>query len=95
VSTLGFPYDAAWFCSCQWAFSGNQEKQRGLSITNKYGFVMLNESNVKELAEMAEEAGALAFRGQLQYLDLRPVNGNSTATSSLTSCTSSETARCC
>ncbi len=28
---------------------------------------MLNESNAEELAEIAEEAGALAFRGQLQY----------------------------
>ena len=34
---------------------------------NKYGFVKLNESNAYELAELAEEVGALAFRGQLQY----------------------------
>jgi hypothetical protein len=29
--------------------------------------VKLNESNATELAEVAEEVGALAFRGQLQY----------------------------
>jgi rubrerythrin len=34
---------------------------------NKYGFVMLNDSNAEELAELAEDVGALAFRGQLQY----------------------------
>jgi hypothetical protein len=29
--------------------------------------VKLNESNAHELADVAEEVGALAFRGQLQY----------------------------
>jgi hypothetical protein len=34
---------------------------------NKYGFAMLNESNAQQLTQIAEEAGALAFRGQLRY----------------------------
>ena len=36
-------------------------------MMNKYGFAMLNESNAQELTQIAEEVGALAFRGQLQY----------------------------
>jgi hypothetical protein len=34
---------------------------------NKYGFVMLDESKAQELAQIAEEVGALAFRGHLQF----------------------------
>jgi hypothetical protein len=34
---------------------------------NKYGFVTLNESNAKELAEIAEEIGALVLRGHRQH----------------------------
>ena len=34
---------------------------------NKYGFAMLNEPNAQELAQIAEEVGAQAFRGRLQY----------------------------
>jgi hypothetical protein len=31
----------------------------------RYGFAMLNKSNAQELAQLAEEVCALAFRGQL------------------------------